>query len=40
LKTFGHVIRRGCKGRFAVRVREAVDGNPALSAIIEPVLSA
>lgn len=38
LKTFGHVIRRGCKGPFASRVREAIDGNAALSAIIEPLL--
>ncbi len=40
LKTFGHVIRRGCKGPFATRVREAMEGNAALTAIIEPLLTA
>ena len=40
LKTLGHVIRRGCKGPFATRVREAIDGNPALAAIVEPLLVA
>jgi hypothetical protein len=38
LKTFGHIIRRGGKGPFASRVREAIEGNAALSAIIEPLL--
>jgi len=40
LKTFGHVIQRGCKGPFATRVREAIDGNAALEAIVEPLLTA
>lgn len=40
LKTFGHVIRRGCKGPFAPRVREATEGNAVLTAIIEPLLAA
>jgi transposase len=40
LKTFGHVIRRGSKGPFPVRVREAAGGNPVLLAIIEPLLAA
>jgi transposase len=40
LKTFGHVIRRGSKGPFAIRVREAIEGNAALSAIVEPLLMA
>ena len=40
LKTFGHVIQRGCKGPFATRVREVIDGNPVLSAIVEPLLAA
>lgn len=39
LRTFGHVIRRVCKGPFAIRVREAIDGNPTLSAIVEPLLA-
>jgi transposase len=40
LKTFGHVIARGCKGPFPIRVRDAVDDNQALSVIIEPLLAA
>jgi transposase len=40
LKTFGHVIARGCKGPFPIRVRNAVGDNQALSAIIEPLLTA
>lgn len=38
MKTFGLVIARGSKGLFPVRVREAVDGNDVLMAIIEPML--
>ena len=40
LKTFGHVIARGCKGPFPIRVRDAIGDNQALSAIIEPLLAA
>src|SRR5947209_6699597 len=40
LKTFGHVIRRGSKGPFPARVREAAGDNPALLAITEPLLAA
>jgi transposase len=40
LKTFGYVIRHGCKAPFGMRVREAIDGNAALSAIIGPLLAA
>lgn len=40
LKTFGHVIQRGCKGPFAIRVRNAINEDAVLSAIIEPLLTA
>ena len=40
LKAFGHIIRRGCKGPFATRVRDVMEGNAALSVIIEPLLTA
>ena len=33
------VVARGSKGLFAVRVREQIAGNPALIAIIEPLLA-
>jgi transposase len=39
LKTFGLVVARGSKGLFPVRVREQIAGNPALIAIIEPMLA-
>src|SRR5205085_9503353 len=39
LKTFGLVVARGSKGLFSVRVREQIAGNPALIAIIEPLLA-
>src|ERR1700745_282541 len=39
LKTFGLVVARGSKGLFPVRVREQTAGNPALIAIIEPLLA-
>jgi transposase len=39
LKAFGHVVRKGAGGLFARRVREVCDGNPALCAIIEPMLT-
>jgi transposase len=39
LKTFGHVIRKGAGGLFAVRVRSVSDDNPALSVIAEPMLA-
>jgi transposase len=39
LKTFGLVVARGSKGLFPVRVREQIAGNPALVAIIEPLLA-
>ena len=39
LKTFGLVVARGSKGLFAVRVREQIAGNPAVIAIIEPLLA-
>ena len=35
MKTFGLVIQRGAKVDFAVRVREAGDGNHALMAIVD-----
>jgi len=38
LKTFGLVIARGSGGLFAVRVREQMNGNPVVTAIIEPLL--
>jgi transposase len=38
LKTFGLVIARGSGGLFAVRVREQIDGNDVLVAIVEPLL--
>lgn len=40
LKTFGYVVARGSYGPFAVRVRELIDGNAALGAIVEPLLTA
>lgn len=40
LKTHGHVVRRGCKGVFAVRVNAALQDSPTLGAIIEPLLNA
>ena len=40
LKTFGLRIARCSKGLFASRVREAADGNYALLAILEPLLTA
>ena len=40
LKTFGITIRRGARGPFAVRVRERIAGNAALTVIIEPLLAA
>jgi transposase len=40
MKTFGIVIPRGAKGLFAVRVREAGEGNHALMAIVDPLLAA
>src|SRR6202008_3204856 len=39
LKTYGLVVVRGSKGLFPVRVREQIAGNPALIAIIEPLLA-
>jgi transposase len=39
LKTFGLVVVKGSKGLFPVRVREQIAGNPALIAIIEPLLA-
>ena len=39
LKTFALVVAKGSKGLFPVRVREQIAGNPALIAIIEPLLS-
>ena len=39
LKTFGLVVAQGSKGLFPVRVREQIAGNPALIAIIEPLLA-
>ena len=39
LKTFGLVVVKGSKGLFPVRVREAIADNPALIAIIEPLLA-
>jgi len=39
LKTFGLVVAKGSKGLFPVRVREQIVGNPALIAIIEPLLA-
>ena len=39
LKTFGLVVAKGSKGLFPVRVREQIAGNPALVAIIEPLLA-
>src|ERR1700732_2503884 len=39
LKTFGLVVARDSKGLFPVRVREQIAGNPALIAIIEPLLA-
>jgi transposase len=40
MKALGIVVLRGATGRFPVRVREAVEGNAALSAIAEPLLRA
>src|SRR4051794_15708947 len=40
LKTFGIVIQLGCKGVFAIRVREAAGDNDVLMAIIDPMLVA
>jgi len=40
MKAFGIVVFRGAKGRFPVRVREAIEGNAALTAIAEPLLRA
>lgn len=40
MKTFGLVVLRGSKGVFSTRVRERIADNPALSAIIEPLLIA
>ena len=40
MKAFGVVVLRGAKGRFPMRVREAAEGNAALSAIVEPLLRA
>ncbi len=40
LKTFGYVIAHGSHGPFAGRVRELIDGNASLGAIIEPLLTA
>jgi transposase len=40
MKTFGIVIQRGAKGLFADRVRAAGEGNDAMMAIIEPMLTA
>ena len=39
LKTFGLVVAKGSKGLFPVSVREQIAGNPALIAIIEPLLA-
>jgi transposase len=39
LKTFGLVVVKGSKGLFPGRVREQIAGNPALTAIIEPLLA-
>ena len=39
LKTFGLVVAPGSKGLFSVRVREQIAGNPALIAVIEPLLA-
>lgn len=40
LKAFGITIRQGASGRFAVRVRERIAGNAALTVIIEPLMAA
>lgn len=40
LKTFGHVVARGCHAPFAVRVRELIQDDATLGAIIEPLLNA
>src|SRR6476646_9863789 len=39
LKTFGLIVAKGSKGLFPVRVRQQIAGNPALIAIIEPLLA-
>ncbi len=39
LKAFGHVVRKGAGGLFARRVQEVCDGNPALCAIVKPMLA-
>src|SRR6201989_3319162 len=39
LKTFGLIVVKGSKGLFLVRVREQIADNPALTAIIEPLLA-
>src|SRR5229473_802024 len=40
MKTFGIVIARGAKGLFAVRVRQAGEGNHIVMAIVDPLLAA
>jgi transposase len=39
LKTFGLLVGQAGGGRFAVRVRELITDNPALVAIVEPLLT-
>jgi transposase len=38
LKTAGLVMPKGLRSQFPARVRQAVDGHPALAAIVEPAL--
>jgi transposase len=38
LKTFGRVLPKGLRSQFPGRVRAAIDGDPILGAIIEPML--
>jgi transposase len=40
LKTFGHVVARGSRAPFAVRVKELIEDNATLGAIVGPLLSA
>jgi transposase len=38
LKSFGLILPRGLRVQFPARVREAIDGNPVLEAIVDPTL--
>ena len=40
LKTFGLMPGKGAGHRFAIRVRDLLEGRPSLSAIIDPLLAA